>query len=161
MLICLQYILVSNTYRLKNKEFHFEYSNSLYDNYEKCIDKGIIYNDAHLVIDTMLIRFKEMIEANTVACHDLKDEMLSDFVEILQQNDDLPFFLSEYQEKVKLNTKLEYAIVLRHLGIFLDNKKVYDELHCEEIQDYLTHEGRIFDLIFACSVIQFFDDVDT
>ena len=44
------------------QEFQFEYSNSLYDNYEKCIDKGIMYNDAHLVVDTMLIRFRKMID---------------------------------------------------------------------------------------------------
>lgn len=40
-----------------------------------------------------------------------------------------------------------------------NDKKVYNELHCQDIQDYLTNETRIFDLIFACSVIQFFDDV--
>ena len=132
----LQYILVANTYRLKNKEFQFEYSNSLYDNYEKCIDKGIMYNDAHLVVDTMLIRFRKMIDEkidekiDETACYDLKDEMLTDFIAILQKYDDLDAFLAEYQEKIKLNTKLEYAIVLRHLGIFLNDKKewvVFDE----------------------------------
>lgn len=132
VLISLQYILVSNTYQLKNEEFHFEYSNSLYDSYEKCIDKGIMYNDAHLVVDTMLIRFRNIITqaANEAACHELKNEMLTNFVTILQKHDDLDAFLAEYQEKINLNTKLEYAIVLRHLGIFLNNKKewvVFDE----------------------------------
>lgn len=132
VLISLQYILVANTYRLKNEEFHFEYSNSLYDNYEKCIDKGVMYNDAHLVVDTMLFRFRKMIDEakNEAACHDLKDGMLTDFVTILQKHDDLDAFLAEYQEKINLNTKLEYAIVLRHLGIFLNDKKewvVFDE----------------------------------
>ena len=39
------------------------------------------------------------------------------------------------------------------------SKNAYSELHCEDIQDYLTKETRIFDLIFACSVVQFFDDI--
>ena len=62
----------------------------------------------------------------------------------------------------KINTKLSSLVgvdISEKMLELADNKKVYDELHCEEIQDYLTHESRIFDLIFACSVIQFFDDV--
>jgi len=37
-------------------------------------------------------------------------------------------------------------------------KDVYDELHCVDIEKFLTVETRTFDLIYACSVIQFFDD---
>jgi len=40
-----------------------------------------------------------------------------------------------------------------------NEKKVYNELHCEDIQEYLNKETRIFDLIYACSVVQFFDDI--
>ena len=39
------------------------------------------------------------------------------------------------------------------------SKQVYNELYCEDIQDYLTNETRQFDLIYACSVVQFFDDI--
>ena len=42
-----------------------------------------------------------------------------------------------------------------------NRKKLYNELHCDDIQQYLfkVKGTRKFDLIYACSVIQFFDDV--
>lgn len=132
-LIGVQYFLVSNTYQLKFKEFRLSYWKSLYEDYEKCIDSGVMYNDAYLVIDTMASRFQKEIETITDKAEqeDYKHFFFHQWQANLKKHNDLDAFFTAYQEANNIYPALKYAIVVKHLGIMTQRNTefvVYDDL---------------------------------
>ena len=96
-----QYVLVSNTYRLNNKEFIFDYKNDLYDAYETCIQGGVFYNGAATLLDTLALKFKKASH-NVCDRNDrilLEDLFLDEVITQLRIYNDLDAFLRIIRRK--------------------------------------------------------------
>lgn len=64
-------------------------------------------------------------------------------------------------EKLDFNKEIDLLIgvdLSEKMLKLCKNKKVYNELVFNDIENYLLSEKRQFDIIYACSVIQFFDE---
>ncbi len=133
-LIGVQYFLVWNTYQLKHREFKLMYWDSLLTAYEDCIDGGILYNDAYMILDTMSRNFKQQIITTTSEVDSIQEQEQTDFfkalVETLIYHDDLQAFFDDYAASNNLSNTIEYAIIIRHIGIFVSNTRervIYDD----------------------------------
>ncbi len=108
---------------MKDKEFIFDYRYPLFEAYESCIQKGVMYNEAFVMIDTMAAKFKAM--SDTICSRSSRQHheklFFTNLVKNLQKYDDLDAFFNEYAENNNMVQAFEYAIVVRHLGILLND----------------------------------------
>ncbi len=120
-LMGLQYSLVSNTYQLKDKEFVIKYRNSIFDAYEECINGGVFYNDAHMLIDSITTNLA--VALTVIKSEEDLDSLKKGFYERLvvdlRKYNDLDGFFRGYRYTNEVQSDFEYQVVLRHVGILL------------------------------------------
>jgi len=120
-LMGLQYSLVSNTYQLKDKEFVVKYRNSIFDAYEECINGGVFYNDAHILIDSITTNLAVALTViqSEEDLDSLKKWFYGRLVADLRMYNDLDGFFKSYKYTNEVQSDFEYQVVLRHVGILL------------------------------------------
>ncbi len=133
--------MVSNTYRLEYKEFKVTHWHPLFDAYERCLDGGVLYSNAHELIDSMAVNFKANMD--TVSTRKGSERMVEEFgqklITHLQAFDDTDAFLDSYKSENLLpsDMEMEYAFVFRRIGIMVSDSTEINIFKDEEGQALL------------------------
>ncbi len=117
-----QYFMVSNTYRLKNKEFKHTYNKELFNQYSTSINNGILYDGAYKLIDSLVVDFKaQWRPANEKEREQLNGQYFEQLIQQIRLHNPLDEWMQDFQTQNGINSKLEYVILLHQFGVLLND----------------------------------------
>ena len=125
ILLCVQFFLVYNTYKLKDEHFFFSEKNLINDIYSKSIRNDKVYPGAQLIIDRYIFQNMEVLEnlhKKSQAQFTVFKQILCDsiFKELRFKSDMDSLFLSILSHN-NLNPDLQYRLVIAAMSITFSN----------------------------------------
>ncbi len=133
ILAIVQYILVYNTYELKNERYYFNEKNAIRESYSKLIRNDKLFPGGGKIIDSFVLpnldrlawAYRNDKKTFVVQAQRLSDSLFRE----LREKESIQLFLSSFKKRKQLNDSFVYGLMIESLALFLDQHEyvtIYD-----------------------------------
>lgn len=134
ILATVQFILVSNTYELKNERYYFNEKNSIRERYSKLIRNDKLFPGGGVIIDSFILpnlnHMAWVYKNNHQAFEIQKQQLLDSLFRELRKKESIQKFLTCFKKEKKVKDSLAYALMIESMALVLDKEDyvtIYDQ----------------------------------
>lgn len=133
ILAVVQFILVYNTYELKNERFYFNEKNSIRNSYSKLIKNDKLFPGGEKIIDSFLLSNITRLAStynNDKHRFGVEVQKITDSLfQTLRKKESMQIFLSDFKKHQHLKDSFTYALMIESLSLYFGKKEyvnIYD-----------------------------------
>lgn len=124
-----QFLLVYNTYKLKDQRYFFSAKQTINDAYSRSISNDKVYPGGQNIIDTFIYKNMSMLETlnkqSPTAFKNLGNKVCDSIFTELRKNSNMDSLFAEILKQNKLRHDLEYSIIVTSIGVNFSNNHYF------------------------------------
>ena len=125
ILLIVQFILVYNTYKLKDQRYFFSAKQTINDAYSRSVSNDKVYPGGQSIIDSFIYKNMPVLETlskqSPSAFKNLGKKVCDSIFTELRKNSNMDSLFAEILQQNKLRKDLEYALIVTSIGINFSN----------------------------------------
>lgn len=124
ILVVVQFILVFNTYQLKNERYYFDEKNAIRESYSKLIKNDKLFPGGGAILDSFVLpnlqRMAWLYKSDSQTFEIHKQKLSDSLFRELQKNESIQEFLNEFRRQNHLKDSLSYGLMIETLSLVLE-----------------------------------------